>query len=137
MRSRAYGRIIATASMAARGGTANAGHYVAAKWGVVGLVKSLAIEVADAGITVNAVCPANVNTMMIKNDAMYRLFRPDLDNPQLEDVLPGFRNFHRIPVPWVEPEEVTRVVRFLADVGSAFISGSTFDVACGNTALIP
>lgn len=137
MRQQRYGRIVATASMAARGGTANAAHYVAAKWGVVGLVKSLAIEVADVGITVNAVCPANVNTTMIKNPAMYRLFRPDLDDPQIDDVLPAFRDFHRIPVPWAEPEDVTRVVRFLADPGSALISGSTWDVACGNTALIP
>jgi SDR family mycofactocin-dependent oxidoreductase len=137
MRQRGYGRIVATASMAARGGTANAAHYVAAKWGVIGLVKSLSIEVAAQGITVNAVCPANVNTTMIKNDTMYKLFRPDLESPELEDVLPGFTDFHRIPVPWVEPEEITRVVRFLADPGSTFISGSTFDVACGNTALIP
>ena len=65
MISRKYGRIVATASMAARGGTANAAHYVASKWGIIGLVKSLAREVARDGITVNAVCPANVDTAMI------------------------------------------------------------------------
>jgi SDR family mycofactocin-dependent oxidoreductase len=137
MKARGYGRIVATASMAARGGTANAAHYVAAKWGVIGLVKSLAREVAAQGITVNAVCPANVDTLMIHNLPTYRLFRPDLEHPTREDVEDDFRRSHQIPVPWVAPEEVARLVRFLVSDAARFISGSTLDVACGNTALMP
>jgi SDR family mycofactocin-dependent oxidoreductase len=137
MISRHYGRIVATASMAARGGTANAAHYVAAKWGVIGLVKSLAREVAGDGITVNAVCPANVDTVMIHNKEGYRLFRPDLEDPSREDVIDGFINFHQIPVPWVPPEAITDAVRYIVAPSAKYISGSTLDVACGNTALIP
>jgi SDR family mycofactocin-dependent oxidoreductase len=137
MISRQYGRIVATASMAARGGTANAAHYVASKWGVIGLVKSLAREVAGDGITVNAVCPANVDTMMIHNQPTYRLYRPDLDEPSQADVIGSFTQFHQIPVPWVPPEAITDAIRYIVAPSSKFMTGSTLDVACGNTALIP
>jgi SDR family mycofactocin-dependent oxidoreductase len=137
MVSRKYGRIVATASMAARGGTPNAAHYVASKWGVIGLVKSLAREVASDGITVNAVCPANVDTMMIQNKPTYQLFRPDLENPSQADVIDNFINFHQIPVPWVPPEAITDAIRYIVAPSTKYMTGSTVDVACGNTALIP
>jgi len=137
MISRQYGRIVATASMAARGGTANAAHYVASKWGVIGLVKSLAREVAGDGITVNAVCPSHVDTVMIHNQPTYRLFRPDLADPALSDVIDGFSHSHQIPVPWVPPEAVTDAVRYIVAPSAKYMTGSTLDVACGNTALMP
>ena len=80
MVERGSGRIVATASMAARGGSRNLSAYSASKWGVIGLVKCLALEVAGTGVTVNAVCPAAVETPMVLNDANYRLFCPDLPN---------------------------------------------------------
>jgi SDR family mycofactocin-dependent oxidoreductase len=137
MISRQYGRLVATASMAARGGTANAAHYVAAKWGVIGLVKSLAREVAGDGITVNAICPANVDTMMIHNKPTYQLYRPDLADPTQADVFDSFVHSHQIPVPWVPPEAVADAVRYIVAPSSKYITGSTLDVACGNTALMP
>lgn len=76
---RETGRLVATSSIVADTGAANSGHYAAAKAGVVALVKSLAHEIADHGITVNAVLPAGVNTpMMIHNPAAYRLVCPDV-----------------------------------------------------------
>ena len=62
MIERRYGRIVATSSMAGRMGNRNLAHYVAAKWGVIGLVKTIALEVAEHGITVNVVCPATTDT---------------------------------------------------------------------------
>lgn len=65
MIDRGFGRIVATSPIVARMGATNSGHYAAAKWGAIGLVKSLALEVAADGITVNAVLPAGVNTDFI------------------------------------------------------------------------
>jgi NAD(P)-dependent dehydrogenase (short-subunit alcohol dehydrogenase family) len=64
MRRKDYGRIVATSSMGGRQGLPNMAHYSAGKFGVIGLVKSLAAELASTSITVNAVCPSNVNTTM-------------------------------------------------------------------------
>lgn len=75
MIQRGHSRIVATASVARMGGT-NSGHYAAAKWGVIGLVKSLSLEVAANGITVNAILPAGVNTAQLRNKATYRPLRP-------------------------------------------------------------
>jgi SDR family mycofactocin-dependent oxidoreductase len=137
MRSRGYGRIIATASMAGRGGTVNAGHYVASKWGVIGLVKSLAREVAADGITVNAICTTHVDTAIVHSSAMYEQLRPDLAGPTRADVLPALTAAHQIPVPLVSPEDVALVSRYLALPSTRFVTGSTLDVALGNTALMP
>lgn len=89
MVSRNYGRIIATSSMAGRTGLPTVAHYCAAKWGVIGLVKSVAREVAADGVTVNCVCPTNVDTDMIHNGPFYGLFAPGVDNPTKDDVIPG------------------------------------------------
>ena len=114
MTGRGYGRIVATSSIVGRQGSANIGHYVAAKWGVIGLVKSAAIELASHGITVNAVAPTSVGTAMIHNTAFKQLFLPDLPDPtdaQFED---AYRKLNPIPVSWLDPDDVTRAVLFLA-----------------------
>jgi SDR family mycofactocin-dependent oxidoreductase len=134
MVERGYGRIVVTASMAARGGWENIGHYTASKWGVIGLVKSLALEVAAQGITVNAVCPTSVNTAMMHNTAAYRAFRPDLENPTLEDALPAFASVNPIPVPWVEPGDITETVLFLASNDARYITGESISVSAGVSA---
>jgi SDR family mycofactocin-dependent oxidoreductase len=135
MLARGSGRIVATASMAGRAGWENIGHYAAAKWGVIGLVKSVALELAPHGITVNVVCPSSVNTPMMHNDAAYRLFRPDLDAPTLEDALPSFAGTNVQPVPYVEPGDVSDSVLFLASDEARFITGATLSPAAGVSAL--
>jgi NAD(P)-dependent dehydrogenase (short-subunit alcohol dehydrogenase family) len=74
MRSRRYGRIVVTSSLGGRTGLPSISHYAASKWGVIGLAKSLALEVAAEGITVNVVCPTTVRTPMVLNETTYRLF---------------------------------------------------------------
>ena len=93
------GRIVATASGMGRRGGANIAHYVASKWGVIGLVKSVAIEVAPSGITCNAVLPMVVNTTMIQNEPTYRLFAPHIEDPSVEDAKPGFGSSNPMGVP--------------------------------------
>ncbi|HEY5246566.1 MAG TPA: mycofactocin-coupled SDR family oxidoreductase [Acidimicrobiales bacterium] len=131
------GRIIVTSSMAGRRGSRNLAHYTAAKWGVIGLMKTLALEVAAHGITVNAVCPATVDTPMVHNDAFYGLFAPDIDQPTRETVAPRYASLNPIPVPWVDPADVSNAVVFLASDDARYISGSTVDVNCGSTATMP
>ncbi|MHB1536898.1 MAG: mycofactocin-coupled SDR family oxidoreductase [Solirubrobacteraceae bacterium] len=129
------GRIVATASMAGRAGWENIGHYAASKWGVIGLIKSLALEVAPHRITANVVCPSSVNTKMMHNDSSYRLFRPDLESPTREDVLPAFASINLIPVPYVEPDDISDGVLFLASDEAAAITGVALSVSAGVNAL--
>ena len=134
MLERRYGRIIATSSMAGRMGNANLSHYVAAKWGVIGMVKSLAMEVANKGITVNAVAPAAVDTPMLHNEAMYRLFCPDMDAPTREDVTPRYQAMNRLGVAWMAPEEVSRAVLFVAADAAGAMTGQVIEVSLGSSA---
>ena len=134
MVAQGYGRIVATSSMAGKTGFANIAHYCAAKWGVIGLVKSVAQEVAGNGITVNAVCPTGVDTTMIQNDAAYRLFLPDVQNPTREDAAPAFQGLNAIPVPWVEPIDISNAMAFLCSDEARYITGETIAVAAGQNA---
>ena len=118
-----YGRIIATSSMAGRTGLPTVAHYCAAKWGVIGLVKSVAREVAANGVTVNCVCPTNTDTDMIHNAPFYGLFAPGVDNPTKDDVIPGFTSLNAIPVPWIETIDISNAMMFLASDEARYITG--------------
>lgn len=128
------GRIIATSSTAGKMGFPNVGHYAATKWGVIGLVKSLAQEVGGNGITVNAICPTSVDTDMIQNVAAYKLFLPDHENPTRDDAAPAFQTMNAIPVPWIEPVDISNAMLFLASDEARYITGETLAVAAGMTA---
>ena len=134
MIERRSGRIVATSSMAGRVGMPNIAHYAAAKWGVIGLVKSVALEVAQYGITVNAVCPTTVNTDMIHNEATYKLFRPDLENPTAEDALAAFSGLNVLPIPWVEAQDISNAILFLVSDDARYITGTAVEVAAGMNA---
>ena len=129
-----YGRIVATSSMAGRAGFPNIGHYVATKWGIIGLVKSLAMEVAANGITVNAICPTGVDTVMIQNEAAYKLFLPDAENPTREDAAVPFQGLNAIPIPWVEPQDISNAMLFLVSDDARYITGEAIHVAAGQNA---
>jgi SDR family mycofactocin-dependent oxidoreductase len=129
-----YGRVIATASMAGKRGFGNVGHYVASKWGVIGLIKCIALEVGADGITVNAICPTNTNTPMIRNEATYKLFAPELEHPGADDVTDIMRQFNAIPIPWVEAEDISNAALFLASDEARYITGETIAVAAGQNA---
>ncbi|GAA2403158.1 hypothetical protein GCM10010191_08420 [Actinomadura vinacea] len=82
------GAIVLTSSVGGLRGAQHIGHYIAAKHGVVGLLRTLALELGQYGIRVNTVHPTQVNTPMLMNDRTYRAFRPDLENPTAEDFAP-------------------------------------------------
>src|SRR5271156_2211298 len=137
MVERGYGRIVATSSMGGKMGNPNLAHYVAAKWGVIGLVKTLALEVADKGITVNAVCPATVDTEMVHNDALYGLFAPDIDGPTRADAEPRYTAMTPIPLPWTPVEEISAAILYLISAEARLVTGTTLDVCMGASARMP
>lgn len=125
------GRIIATSSMAGRTGLPTVAHYCAAKWGVIGLIKSVAREVAAEGITVNCVCPTNLDSDMIHNPAFYALFAPGIENPTREQVAPGFASLNAIPIPWIEAIDTSVAMMFLASPEARYITGEALHVSAG------
>ena len=95
------GSIVMTGSCAI--GLQHLGHYSAAKNGVVGLMQSLASELAAHRIRVNVIHPTTVGTDMFLNEPTYRVFRPDLENPTVDDLIPLMTSMNKLGVPWVEP----------------------------------
>ena len=134
MRRARWGRIIGISSMMGRTTSAVIPAYCASKWGVIGLTKSVAHEMAPFGVTANVIAPGNVSTAMIHNDMLYGLMRPDLERPSREDVAPVMQALHVQPVPWLEPDEITASVVFLCSEGARHITGSVIDVDAGASA---
>ena len=131
MRAAGYGRIIATSSVAGRGGFPNIAHYVASKWAVIGLIKSVAIELARTGVTANVVAPTNVDSEMIQHQAFYDLLCPGAEAPGRDDAARIARRMTPMGVPWIPVEDVTPAVLFLADESSRYVSGEVLHVSAG------
>lgn len=125
------GSIVMTSSIGGVQGLLECPHYVASKHGVIGLMRALANELARYRIRVNAVCPTNVNTPMIQNPANYRTFRPDLEDPRSEDIVDVASAMHLLDVPWVEPEDVTAAVVWLASDAARYLTGVALPVDAG------
>ncbi|QBJ96894.1 NAD(P)-dependent oxidoreductase [Rhodococcus sp. ABRD24] len=125
------GSIVLTASVAGLRAYTGVGHYVAAKHGVVGLMKTLAQELAPHRVRVNTVNPTQVDTEMVQNAAMYKQFAPGVDNPTREDFAKASGDMILYPIPWVESDDVTNAVLFLASDESRYITGVSLPVDGG------
>lgn len=112
------------------GGPGGAG-YSYAKQLVDSYTKQIAGQLAPLSIRANVIHPTNCNTNMLNSDPMYKQFRPDLENPTREDALPVFPMMQAMPVPYVEPADISAVVCFLASDESRYITGSQFKVDAG------
>lgn len=108
------GSVILIASAAAQRGPMGIADYISAKSGLLGMMRTMARELARHDIRVNSILPGNVNTDLIHNDAMYRQFRPELENPVLADVEPLFRRTQLMKRPWAEVDDISNAVAFLA-----------------------
>ncbi len=126
------GSIIMTSSVGGIKPYPNVGNYISAKHGVVGLMRSFAVELGSRSIRVNSIHPTHVNTPLLMNDTTYRLFRPELENPGPEDLKPVCQSFHFLPIPWVEPEDISNAVLFLASDEARYITGITLPVDAGS-----
>jgi SDR family mycofactocin-dependent oxidoreductase len=126
------GSIILTSSVGGLKPYAHTGHYIAAKHGVIGLMRTFAVELGQHSIRVNAVCPTNVNTPLFMNDGTKKLFRPDLENPGVDDLAVAAQFMHVLPVGWVEPIDVSNAVLFLASDESRYVTGLPVTVDAGS-----
>lgn len=127
------GSIVVISSGAALNKVPNLGDYVTTKQGVIGLAASLANELAHRQIRVNVIAPGTVDTPMVtQNVAQFRLFRPDLPEPTLEDCREAFTRMMPMGRPWLDPEDVSRAVVFLASDDARWITGVVLPVDQGN-----
>ena len=128
------GSVVITSSLAASWVNENTAHYSAAKAGVVMLAKVLAKELAPQSIRVNTIHPTTVATDMILNDATYRLFRPDVENPTRADFEEAARTLNRLPVVALEARDISEtVLHLVADDSGRFITGTTQYIDAGGS----
>ncbi|CAM2998364.1 mycofactocin-coupled SDR family oxidoreductase [Prescottella defluvii] len=126
------GSIVLISSIAGLRGLVSVGHYTAAKHGVVGLMKSLANELAPHSVRVNTIHPANTRTTMIQNPSTMRTFCPGVAEPTQEQFEAGTQSMHLLPVAMIEPEDIANASLFLASDESRYITGVTLPVDAGH-----
>ncbi len=129
MREHKWGRIVFIASTAGLKGYPYVAPYVAAKHGVVGLARTLALETAKAGITVNAVCPGYTETSLLDRAVDRIAARTKLSEADTRQVLAGNNPQGR----FFQPQEVADTVLWLCSEGSAAITGQAISVSGGET----
>jgi SDR family mycofactocin-dependent oxidoreductase len=117
------GVIINNSSIAGLRGMGRLSHYAASKWGLTGLTKSWAIELAQYGIRVNSIHPTGVNTPM--NDGLAAL--EGLTPKEIAERSAG----NLLPVPWIEPEDVAHAVLYLASERARYVTGAPFVIDAG------
>jgi SDR family mycofactocin-dependent oxidoreductase len=105
--------------------------YNAAKQFVDRYTSVLAAQLAPQSIRMNVIHPTNVNTALLQNDLMYKMFRPDLENPTADDALLTFPLLQSMPVPYVEPQDVSHAVCYLASDESRYVTGVRLNVDAG------
>jgi len=138
---RGGGRIIVTSSTQGRHGAKEGAAYSASKWGIIGLMKSAALEFGAHQITVNAVIPGLIDTPLTRHESRYAQALETAgqkpsgteaeDEKQVEEAL-----LKKTPlgVPWIDPADVAPVVVFLASDEARMVSGATYDVTGGDSA---
>jgi NAD(P)-dependent dehydrogenase (short-subunit alcohol dehydrogenase family) len=129
MRERGRGRIVFIASTAGLRGYAYVAPYVAAKHGVVGLARALAVETARTGITVNAVCPGFTDTPMLNESIRHIVQTTKRDEADVRASL-AKRNAQ---ARFVQPKEVADVVLWLCSDAAAAVTGQAIAVSGGET----
>ncbi|MFB9838691.1 mycofactocin-coupled SDR family oxidoreductase [Actinoallomurus acaciae] len=125
------GSIVITSSTAGHKGLTNCAAYTASKHAVVGLMRTLVNELAPHRIRVNTVHPTTVATDMALNDSTYKLFRPDLEHPTREDAVEAFQSINALPLPWVDPIDISNAVLFLASDEARYVTGTELRVDAG------
>ena len=130
MQKQQSGKIITLTSIGGRMGVPGVANYASTKWAVIGLTKTVALELGKDNITVNAVAPTAVNTPLYRSEGQYNSTGMNSFAEQDEAML----GFHALPVPAVEPEDIANAIAFLASDKARYVSGMVLDVAAGGNA---
>ena len=105
--------------------------YSWAKQTIASYVEVLGLQLAPQMVRINAIHPTNVNTLLLHNVDVYRAFRPDLADPTREDAMSAFPAMQAMPVPYIEPQDVSNLVAFLASDDSLYMTGLNLRVDAG------
>ena len=136
---RGGGRIILTSSTQGRHGTKFGASYSASKWGILGLMKSAALELGQHGITVNSVVPGLIDTPLTRHRSRYAQAVGDLDGhrptEELEaEATKALTEKSPLGVPYISPDDIAPVVLFLASDEARMVSGAAYDATGGDSA---
>ncbi len=138
---RKSGRIIITSSTQGQHGTATSAAYSASKWGLIGLMKSAALELGKKGITVNCLVPGLIDTPLTRHEERYAQALEVSGKTPTGDVAKDeeaareeLMRSNPLGVPWIDPNYIAPVVVFLASEAAAMVSGSTYEVTAGDSA---
>jgi len=138
MLQRKFGRIVIIASGQGRHGFREGSAYSASKWGVIGLMKSAAWEVAKNGVTINCVEPGLVDTPMTRNpgrwkEALKEAGKQPKENPNEQEVIAARLPQSVMGIPWMQPDEVAPAVVFLCTDAANRVTGATYDATAGDS----
>ena len=141
MVARKKGRFILLASMQGRMGTKDGAAYSASKWGILGLMKSAALELGAYNITVNAILPGLVGTALTYNEQRFRAAiaqsnRPSPPYPTAQETWDARAPTVPLQVGWLQPEDISPVAVFLASDAAALVTGAEFAATGGDAAKV-
>lgn len=111
--------------------------YGLAKTFIVQYTETLALQLAPQSIRVNAVHPTNCNTNLLHNQDIYAAFRPDLELPSADDALPAFFEFQAMPIPYVEPVDISNAVLYLVSDEARYVTGINLRIDAGSLVKYP
>jgi NAD(P)-dependent dehydrogenase (short-subunit alcohol dehydrogenase family) len=139
MVARNYGRLILLSSMQGKMGTMNGASYSASKWGIIGLMKSAALELGRYNVTSNAILPGLIGTPLTFNEQRFRAAiaqsnRTPSANPTAQETWDARAPTVPLGVGWLQPEDVSPVAVFLASDAAALVTGAEFAVTGGDAA---
>ncbi|HKQ94830.1 MAG TPA: mycofactocin-coupled SDR family oxidoreductase [Aestuariivirgaceae bacterium] len=135
MMARGSGAIVMTASVAGLEAAPMYAHYTAAKHGVLGLMQSVALELAPYGVRCNAICPGTIDTPMVNWPGTYDLFAGN-DNGSRDDLIAGSKHFHALAGKDVlSPQAIADAALFLVSEDAASVTGVALPVDAGHLLL--
>lgn len=125
------GSVIITSSAAATKSPPRLAAYTSAKSGVIGLMRSMAQDLAPHRIRANCIAPTAVPTDFILNQRLFDIFCPGVEEPSIEDVKPIMRTKHPLGEPWIDVDDCSAAVAFLASDEARFVTGIVLPVDLG------